>query len=348
MRLGMLLGITAVLLGTAVPASSATSPKSPTSANRVTFGVEPASANGPDGRPQFSFSVTPGAVLFDHVAVVNYSTVTLSLQLYSTDAIETLSGGYGLLPAGAKPTGAGSWISIPLSSATVSVPPESAKGPGVVVVPIAVHVPIKASPGDHSGGVVASLRTVGRNTSGQNVVLLQRVGTRVLVQVAGVLTAGLTLKDLHAVYQGTLYPVATGLVRVGYVVRNTGNVNLALNQDVDVAGLIWSARAHPGRVPLLLPGASLRVTSVVHDVWPQVLVHDTVTAHPIVLDSVNGVPTVVTATASAWTWAIPWTLLVIVILIVLEILLFRRLRRRRRLASLPGQTTGNPKVKVHS
>jgi hypothetical protein len=333
MRLRMLIGITGVLLGTVVPASAVAA----SSPGRVTFGVEPASAQGANGRSGLDYSVTPGAVIFDHVAALNYSAVPLSLQLYATDAIETLDGGFGLLPPGAAPTGVGSWISIPPTDATVVVPPASTKGPGQFVVPITLHIPLRVTPGDHSGAVVVSLRTTGKNASGQVVVLNQRVGTRVLVEVVGSLTPGLSISALHAAYHGTFDPVGTGRVQVSYVVRNTGNINLSLDQGIGVRGLLDSKRrVNPGAVPLLLPGASLRFSADVTGVWPEVLVHDTVTAHPIELNAV-GAPKLLTATASTWTWAIPWPLLVIVAVLIVGLLVARRIRRR------PVSRTSGPK-----
>ncbi len=347
MQLRMLIGMVGLLLGIAMPASAASAAMATSgSGDRVTFGVEPASASGPDGRPGFVFSATPGGVLFDHVAVLNYSATPLPLRLYATDATETTGGGYGLLPAGAKPTGAGSWISFPSPSASVVVPPGSATGPGMIVVPFTLHVPPHAPPGDHSAGVVASLRTTGTNTSGQTVVLEQRVGTRVLVQVAGALAPGLTISDLHADYEGTLDPVGTGRVRIDYVVRNTGNVNLALDPGIEVTGLLGSAReVNPGRVPLLLPGASLHATAVVTGVWPQVLVHDTVTARPIEL-YVVGTPRLIAATASTSTWAIPWPLFLIVAVLALGIFLIRPARRRPVAAPRARHAAGKVKVPV--
>jgi hypothetical protein len=342
MRLRMLIGITVVLLGTAVPASASAGAAGP---GRVTFGIEPASAQGADGRPALDYSATPGAVLFDHVAVLNFSTVPLSLQVYATDAIETTGGGFGLLAPGAKPTGVGSWISFPLTGATVTVPPGTAKGPGQFVVPITVHLPLHVMPGDHSGGIVASLRTIGKSASGQDVVLNQRVGTRVIIQVEGKLAPSLTLTALRAGYNGTLNPIGTGRVHVSYLVRNTGNVNLALDQGVGVHGLFASAGTNPGAVPLLLPGASLRVSTVVTDVWPQVLVHDTVTARPIELNVV-GAPILATARASTWTWAMPWPLLIIVVAVITGLLLLRRARRRRPVAPVETQGRVAEKVKV--
>jgi len=307
-------------------------------AGRVTFGIEPSSAGGADGRPDLSFGVTPGAVLRDHVAVLNYSSVALSLQLYATDAIETAAGGFGLLPATAKPTGAGAWISLPRRDETVSVPPQSAKAPGQVVVPLVVRIPDNATPGDHAGGIVASLRTVGKNSSGQNVILVQRVGTRVFVRVAGRLSPRLSVSDLRAGYGGTLNPIGQGHVTVSYLLTNAGNVDLAVDQSISVSGLLGSTRhLDLVAVPLLLPGTSLHERVVVPGVWPQFRLQAKVSAvpHAPVGASAAGL---VPVTETTGLWAIPWPLIALVALVLLAV--FAALRARanltaRRLARTP-------------
>jgi len=323
-------GVTGAVLGililTACQATAASSPPSP---SRVAFGVEPASAYGADGRSNFSFAVTPGAIVFDHVAALNYSAKPLSLQLYATDALETSGGGFGLLPATTTPVGVGSWITIAPQDATVQVPAQSAKGPGEVVVPITVHVPDKASPGDHAGGVVVSLRSVGANASGQTVILNQRVGTRVFVRVSGTSTPRLALSDVQASYLGTSSPFGKGRVRVNYRVTNSGNINLAVTQSVSVSGLLGSkGTVGVAKVGLLLPGASLAESAVVPALWPQLLEHVTVTAHGHATDNSN-ISAVASATASTTVRAIPWILLGIIALVLL-VLIFLLIARSRR------------------
>jgi hypothetical protein len=323
------------------PASAATSSKSTT---RVTFGVEPASARGADGRPNFSFGVTPGAIVYDHVAVLNYSSIPLSLQLYATDAIETSGGGFGLLPASTRPTGVGSWISLPARFATVRVPAESAEAPGQVVVPLVVRVPDKATPGDHAAGVVVSLQTVGTNTSGQKVILLQRVGTRVLIQVAGTLAPKLAVTDLHASYGGSLDPVGRGQVTISYLLRNTGNADLAVNQSVAMSGLLGAKRVALAKVLFLLPGASLPESVVIPGVWPQFLLRATVSARPMAPAGISNTAGMQPLTTSTSLWAIPWPLLVVIALVVLAGLLAHRARSRARARVPARHLAGRPQA----
>lgn len=266
--------------------------------------------------------------MHDNIALVNYSEQPLSLGLSATDGEETASGGFGLLPPSAKPVGAGSWIALPTGSTTVQVPPKSTSGtPGKAVVPFTMHVPPKAAPGDYAGGIVASLRTVGSNSSGQRVVLYQRVGTRVYVQVSGRLAPDLMVSGLHATYEQTLNPFGQGNAVVTYVLHNTGNVNLAVTQTVGVSELIGATRTvRTPAIALLIPGASVNERVVVTGVWPQFHLNASVAARGH--NPLGGRAGSVVATASAGFWAIPWPLIVLIVVILLAALLYRRHRRR--------------------
>jgi hypothetical protein len=297
---------------------------------RVSFGIGPASATGPDHRSDLDYTVTPGVDALDHVAVANYSLIPLRLQLYATDAAETQSGNFGLLPAGDRPTQVGSWISLPAGVSTIAVPAESRARPGIVVIPFSIRIPASASPGDHAGGIVVSLQTVGRNATGQDITLDQRVGVRVYVDVAGPVRAALAIEDLHAGYEGRLDPIGSGRVRVTYRIANTGNVVLGVSQSVKVAGWLGSsASVRAPAITLLLPGASVPETVVVKGMQPEVDETAKVDArsHPVAgLSSAGGVRT----SASKGFWAIPWTLIVCVLLVVALVLVWLRRRRRHR------------------
>jgi hypothetical protein len=313
-----------------------------TKALPVTFGVEPASAHAIDSRPYFSFGATPGAFVTDHVALVNYSTQPLLLQLYATDAVETANGGFGLLRVGQRPAGVGTWVSFPSRFASDTVPPRTAHAPGQVIVPITLRVPDRTTPGDHVGGIVAALRTVGINKSGQRVILVLRVATRVFVRVAGALHPAVAITDLHATYNGTANPFGQGSVAVSYTVQNTGNVDLALaGQTVAISGLFGGERnVKLPAIGLLLTGSSLHESEAIGGVWPQLFANATVTARPFAPAGFSA-PPLAPVSASTWTWAIPWSLLgliLVVIALAVALLVFRlRARRARRAAALPGK-----------
>jgi hypothetical protein len=327
------LGAAGIALGgTVLPAAAAGKAHVTAPASRLTFGVEPASAHGADGRPYFSFAATAGALLEDHVAVVNYSTKPVSLQLSATDAVETAGGGFGLLPSTTRPVGVGAWITIPPADATVVVPPRSAHGPGEVVVPIVLRLPDRVSPGDHTGGIVAAFRTTGTNSSGQRVVLVLRVGTRVFVRVAGPLTPVVAVQDLHATYTGTLNPFGEGRASVSYLVTNTGNVNLAVSgQTVSLSGLVGDGhRVQLPSIPLLLAGASVRESTPLAGVWPQLYLHASVSVQPAELPGFGTTSPLAAVGATTGTWAVPRTLLLLVVLVLAAATVALRLRLRAR------------------
>jgi hypothetical protein len=329
-----LLGLSAIVLvvATGAPAGAATDRPATPAPGRVTFGIEPASASGADGRASFTFGVTPGAVLFDHVSLLNYSSVPLTLQVYARDAEETTGGGFGLLPASSTSRGVGAWISGPPGDAAVEVPPETAKGqPGQTVVPFTVQVPANATPGDHVGGIIATLQTEGKNASGQQIILDQRVGTRVFVRVSGQISPRVTVSSVGAAYSGTANPFGQGTVDVHYVVTNAGNVDVGLSdQSISVSGLVADThQARVAAVPLLLPGSSVSERVILPAVWPQFRLHATVTVNPVLLNGTSTQP-LSPVTGSTSLWAIPWTLLLLIVVIVGLAWYIRRRRKAQR------------------
>jgi hypothetical protein len=321
--------LTAIAAGLLVVFPLGAGAAAPTAADRVTFGLTPSSASGPDGRSELAYAVSPGEVLDDHVAALNYSSQPLTLQLYASDAVETGQGGFGLAPSAAHQAGVGSWISLPPQDATITVPTRSALGPGTVVVPITVRVPTNVPPGDHAGGVLVSLSTTGRNRSGQEITLDQRTGTRVLMTVSGTLAPQLTVTDVHASYGGTADPVGRGTVHLSYTVHNAGNVNLGVALKASVSGLLGaSVHARLPGVTFLLPGASVSGSAQVNGVWPQILSHVSVTGTSRTVATGKRVA-VAPVTATTTVWTIPWVLVIIVVVLIVAVLLYRRHRKRR-------------------
>ncbi len=333
------------MLALAVSSSAPALAASPPAASgRVTFGIVPAQANGEAVRSNFTIGATPGGVVFDQVAALNFSAVPLSLQVNATDAIETSGGGFGLLPPNVPPTKAGAWITIRPQFATVAVPAGTSKAPGHVLIPLTIHVPLDTAPGDHVAGIVVTLQSRGTNRTGQDVILDQRVGTRVYIQVSGPLIAKVSVSGLRSSYAGTLNPVGRGHVETSYVLTNSGNVDLSVGQTVSVTGLLGSKRVvNVPKVALLLPGASVSEEVAIPSVWPQLLAHEVVTARPTVL-ATGQRSHAVTATASTWLWTIPWPLIVVIIVLIGVLYLYRRQRSRRSPDRPRGTTPGSNEV----
>jgi hypothetical protein len=352
------MGAMAVALLALPTATDAAAPDAPAAANRVTFGLTPSSVSGPDGRSELTYDVSPGEVLYDHVAALNYSNQPLTLQLYASDAVETTQGAFGLALAAAHQTGIGTWISLPPQDATITVPARSALGPSSVVVPITIRVPAGVAPGDHAGDVLVSLSTTGRNRNGEEVTLDQRTGTRVLMTVSGAVAPRLTVTDVHASYGGTADPLGRGTVHVSYTVHNSGNVDLGVALKASVSGLLGaSVHARLPGVTFLLPGASVSGSAQVRGVWPQVLSHASVTGTPRTIATGKSVA-LTPVTASTTVWTVPWVLLIIVVILIAGVLQYRRHRKRRparhgrhgrhsaKGSRLPSTSSPDPKVEV--
>ena len=225
---------------------------------------------------------------------------------------------------------------------SVTLPAAGAGGPSRSVLPFILRVPDNASPGDHAGAILASLRVVGKDKSGKKIVLDQRVGARIYVTVAGVTRTGLRVFNVHTSVSGGLEPWQHDAIRVAYQVQNTGNVNVSLAQHVSASGLI----ADHGTValksnPLVLPGAVLSESVTVPGLWPQIVTHVTVQASGSVV-TVQGLRQGVTASASTWVLTVPWLgVLLVVILIALAWWELRRRRGRAATASNPSEESAS-------
>lgn len=303
---------------------------------RTTFGVQPSAAKKPDARPHFSYGATPGAAVKDHIAVYNYGKEPLTLRVYAGDAFTTADGGFDLFAANHKSTDVGSWVK--LGKNLLNVP-----GRSHVIVPFTLTVPRNVTPGDHTGGIVASLSAVRTDKKGSKVAVDQRVGARIYLRVAGELKPRLSVEGLHTAYQGTANPFGTGSATVTYTVRNTGNVRLAARQAVRVRDLFGGGAsvANPRDITELLPGAAVKITASAIGVVPAMRDTTTVTVDP---KSVRGdikhrvLPRV---TRVENFWAVPWALLAL-LLVAAGALTLLFVRRRRRRGAVPGAPDRRP------
>lgn len=339
-RLAVLTTLLPMLFVPAVLASPIAAAAGDSDSGEVTFSVQPAGGQGPDGRPYFAWGATPGARLTDQVAFVNYSRQPLPLTVYTTDAFNTNDGGYALLATDEKAQDLGSWIQLKGIGANIVVPPRTSDGPGTVDAEMVVQVPENASPGDHSGGVVAVLTSA--DTDGQAQVRLeQRVFSRAFTRVSGDANPSLTIENVSASYQQSWNPFAPGSATVTYNVKNNGNVNLTATQIARVLGIVADAEVRPPDLPVLLPGSSIPVTATFDDVWPQVWMRAQAEVTPQDATGENSVayPSV---TATATFWAIPWVWLAVVVLAALAIAVWWEGRRRLAAGSVaePEQLVG--------
>ncbi|MYV99905.1 DUF916 domain-containing protein, partial [Streptomyces sp. SID3343] len=258
----------------AAPAGATESAPAPAAAP-TTWSVQPSTEHGPDDRPFFRYALAPAARRIDYVAVTNAGDSPLTVDLYAQDAFTTAAGGFDLLAAGRPPVDVGSWIR--LKQTRVTVPPRSRSD-----VPFELSVPDNASPGDHAGGVVASVATPGRDAAGNRVLVDRRVGTRVHLRVDGPLRPALGAGGLSARVHTAPDPFDGGLT-VTYTVRNTGNVRLGARPELTVRGPWGLTEKHRRLDPLpeLLPGASVTRTVRVDGVTQAFRLDVDLAVHPL-------------------------------------------------------------------
>jgi len=302
----------------------------------VTFGIQPSGPRKPDLRPDFSYSATKGAVARDYVAVSNYTGAPLTLRVYASDAFNNSDGGFDLLAASKAPTDVGSWVR--LGKTVLTLPGQSR-----TILPFTLAIPANAEPGDHAGGIVASLSTVRTDAKGNRIRVDLRVGARIYLRVAGPLHPKIIVSRMTSAYHGTLNPFGAGSVTLTYTLRNVGNIRLGLRQAAQVYNFLGSAHAQGLRnLRELLPGNAWTVTTVLPGVAPGFLSSANVTADLVSLPG-NVDPALPSVAHTGSLWTVPWTLLAIVLVLIaggVAVILLRRRRKRSR-----GDTTPPPTVK---
>lgn len=339
----------AVLLGLALAASPLIAAAAPDAGSDdaaapdlASFGISPAGAERPDDRSYLVVTAPPGAVIHDHVALINQDDTPIGLQVYGTDVIMADSG-LGARARDELNTGAGSWISVD-GSADVEVPAQTVEtGYGFTILPFTVTIPTNAEPGDHIGGIAAGFVSTGAGgANSPSIELEQRVVARVYIRVDGELAPGLEVTVLAASYAPGLLGIGPGEMTVDYAVRNTGNVRYAVEPATTVAGP-FSLMPHTvegARIDELLPGGEVRQTVTVPDVWP--LIRQGVTVAATALASPGGAdPGIGTVSDGTWVWTIPWLLLALVLLLIAAEV-YRRRRRRRRIRARAVPTVDGP------
>jgi len=340
-----ILTLTAVLLlgvGTG-PAAADTSPLPPPPPGSGQYleawalaptGTDPSQ---PSSRPYLSYTLAPGTDTADSVSLWNYSDVQLNFHVYGTDAYNNDTGEFTLLPGDQAPRDAGKWIALKTNHVTVAAHER-------VDIPLEIHVPADASPGDHTAGVVASVPTPVTNGAGQHAVVDRRTGSRVYVRVNGPVNPALTVENLSSDYHGDFNPL-DGTLDVSYTLRNPGNIRLGARQEITVEDIFGREVAHRQvkTIPEVLPGNAITFHESFTEVPATVRVGATIRVTPLE-------PVGVSDTLPApkdWTthaWAIPWTVL---LFLALGILLWRLYRRYRDAKSgpaalPPGSRTGPP------
>jgi hypothetical protein len=300
--------------------SAIAEPTTPT----LTWAVQPANQQGPDGRRWVEHTLDPGQVVTEHLAVRNFSGRTAAFSLKAADGYLTDKGRFNMLPSNKASVDGGTWIKV---QDTVTV---AAKG--TTVIPFTITVPRDAKPGDHPAGIAATV-----TATGGTVAVESRVGFRVMMRVSGTITAALAVDDLTTTYRHSWNPFAAGTIRVRYTARNDGSVAVTGTGRVTTAELFGAAehgaKAEVGRT---LPGGTREVDVRVGGVWALGPLRTTVDLTPALLDGDADVAAIRPGTATVTVWTLPWPQLILAALLTALALTTRTAlrRRRRRLADL--------------
>jgi hypothetical protein len=317
-RLVLLLAplLCAVALTGAAPSSS------------TTWALQPATAEGPDGRVSLRHEVDAGSGVADRVAVTNFGDRPATFALYAGGGTLTDDGNFDLLPPDATDPGAGSWITV------LAVPGARPRADGGVVLevapgstavlPVQIDVPPDAAPGDHPAGVVAELVP---DTAG-GVQVASRVGVRVHLRVAGQVVADLGPDDVRASYSPSWNPFSRGSVTVRFDVVNQGNVRVGGDSVVSLTGPAGLAAASTTATQReVLPGESAAV-SVRLPVTPLFRTSGQVASTPSVVGEDGLRAEMVGATSAFEVWTVPWSQLVLVLALAGAVAATVLLRRR--------------------
>jgi hypothetical protein len=322
---GFLVGLfEAVTIGTiAAPAMAAPSGYALAPTSPATLAVP---------RTSFQYVLKPGQSVVDSFELYNFTNHDEIFTLYPADGYNTpVGGGFTLRPQAWHNTGVGTWISLPVRSATV--PAQTAR-----IFTFTLTVPAHPRLGDSAGGVVAIAVGEPGNVvpPTQSLVRVEQgVGSAVFVRVEGAAGTARARGTVSAVGARLSVPslspfVGTSRATVTYEVVNTGNVILNGVVRARATNAVGATeKIFPTlTVRALLPGSHVRVVeprwSPLPVVGPQ---HIEVTFVP------EGAKAVSTG---ATIWIVPWlsVALAVVILVALPVGLVV-IRRRRRNSPVP-------------
>ena len=148
-------------------AAAAPEGEEPAPSGTVTWALEPATADGPDGRVSLRHEVDAGGMVIDAVALTNYSDSPASFEVYVGAGTVTSGGDFDVVTAEPGAAGDAAWVTVgPLDGAAsiaggvrLELPASS-----TVVVPLTVRVPSNATPGAQPGALPV---TVGDGVRGR-------------------------------------------------------------------------------------------------------------------------------------------------------------------------------------
>ena len=308
----------------------------------ISWSVAPASATAPQpGRSIFSYTdIKPGSTISDHVAVINRSAGSVTFNIYATDATGTTAQNVlTLLPTVKTPVDIGSWVTFAnhVKRLSIIIPAGQA-----VIEPFTIAVPGSATPGDHTGGMIAAVGFQRKGANGAVVTMDERIAVPLELRVFGPIHAALSVESISAGFGSTVNPFGDGIASVSYSLHNTGNIRLTGSEAVSVTGPFgMSAKAHHIQLPTVLPGDSVRITQHAKGLYPAGPLNAHVHVSPA---NPKGAPPLsqplAAANGSASLFAVPWPLIGLLVLLggggfgAWRLLQWRRNRLRETLTAV--------------
>ena len=311
-----------VVVGT--PVGNATAPPTTTTPDETaagdagSFAVQPSGPNGPGGRDYFIYTLKDGQTFGDTVGISNLGTKPATFAVYATDARNTTDGSFSLLREEDKPKDVGSWVELGATQYTLE--------PGKRVdIPFKVTIPANATPGDHVGAIVAQeIADPNKPNDGIGLNVRVRIGARIYVRVDGLVNPSLAVEAFAMAYDTPGSPFTGTDAHISYTLTNTGDIRLSPTAFLKLGGAfgLGEHTVADRPIPELLPGSSIQIAEVVHNVRPYLrLSAKLVVQQPSEL---------VVVRTSIDEWAIPWLGVAVVVLLVVALMAQRVWARRRR------------------
>ena len=287
----------------------------------IEFSAVGATPKGADGRYQFAYTdIKPGSVIKDWIELFNRGTTPAAFGVYPVDATgTTLTGTLVFDQPSQKPTDIGTWVTLYASSAQPHAKQSSfvMGGGSGVIEPFTITVPDNATPGDHTGGLAVQVGVPRVNSKGQRVTVYSRIALPIELRVTGPLREGMQVQSISTSFNDSINPFGPGSASVSYSVANTGNVRISGTALLKVTGLFASSSGTAPKLPTILPGDSVRVTTTVGGLYPAGSFTAKVTVTPSwPPSSAKTALTLTGAAGSASLFAFPWALVGFIILLV--------------------------------
>lgn len=216
------------------------------------IGLRPAQpiANNPRSQSIFVYTLKPGQSQADSVRLINNTSDSHTVQLYTVDSVASSDGAFACAQAVENKKDVGSWIT--LSQDKVILGPFSNQ-----TVPFTITLPNQTDAGEHDGCVVMQDAAPSKEKTAAGITLSFRSAVRVAVTVPGKLVVKLQLDSVsQKSADQNSYTVTPSYT-------NGGNVSLDTSIEASFINVLGHTSAHGGGQFPVLPHTTSRFNLVV-------------------------------------------------------------------------------------